>query len=164
MVWTAPATWVAGAVHLAAQLNEQLRDNMKAIGDPWTAFTPVWSCATTAPVLGNGTLVGAYAQAGKLTHFRFLLTAGSTTTFGTGQWRMTLPVAPTNQRWTFQGDGSIGAGAYLVRGIWDNSTSLLTLATPGTTAGGADRVVNVTSPAAWGSGHTLSMSGVYEAA
>jgi hypothetical protein len=31
MAWTAPSTWVAGAVLTAAELNEQLRDNMVAL-------------------------------------------------------------------------------------------------------------------------------------
>lgn len=165
MTWNTPQTWVAGPGGISALLlNAQVRDNLKAIGDPWTDWTPTWSGATTNPVIGNGTIDAAYLASGKLTHFRILITMGSTTTYGSGQWRLTLPVLPTNQRWTFQGDGALGAGAYLIRGIWDNTSSLLTLATPGTTAGGADRTVTLNNPAAWGSGHTLSISGVYEGA
>jgi hypothetical protein len=32
MAWTAPSTWVSGAILTAAQLNEQLRDNLLANG------------------------------------------------------------------------------------------------------------------------------------
>ena len=34
MAWTAPSTWVAGAILTAAQLNEQLRDNMNFLAVP----------------------------------------------------------------------------------------------------------------------------------
>lgn len=33
MAWTAPSTWVAAAVLTAAQLNQQLRDNLLALSD-----------------------------------------------------------------------------------------------------------------------------------
>lgn len=51
MAWTAPSTWVAGNVLTAAQLNQQLRDNM----------------LTTAPALataGGGTGGGMFAPTG----------------------------------------------------------------------------------------------------
>lgn len=163
MVWSTPLTFAAGAPLLATQLNTYLRDNLNAIGDPWTAYTPVWTVVGTNPAIGNGSLAGAYMQAGKLVSFRIGITMGSTTTYGNGQWRLTLPVLPLAFRWTFLGDAVVG-GAFPIRGIWDSAASVLTLATPGTTAGGADRTVNATSPGTWATGHTLFISGTYEAA
>jgi hypothetical protein len=58
----------------------------------WTAYTPTWTTSATPPSLGNGTIVGAYCQIGKIVHFRILLTLGSTSTVGTGGWALTLPV------------------------------------------------------------------------
>ena len=87
MSWTAPSTWVAGAVLTAAELNEQLRDNMLAIGAPWTAYTP----ALTSVTLGTGgTVSGAYMNAGKLVAVRFLLTLGTGGSF-TGFVTLGLP-------------------------------------------------------------------------
>lgn len=163
MVWSTPPTFVAGAALSAIQLNTYLRDNLNAIGDPWTAYTPAWTGLTINPVIGNGSLAGAYTQAGKLVNFRVAITMGSTTTYGTGQWRLTLPVLPLAFRWTFLGD-AVAGGAFPIRGIWDSALGVLTLATPGTTAGGADRTVNATSPGTWATGHTLFISGTYEAA
>lgn len=59
----------------------------------WTSYTPARTAATTNPTLGNGTLVGAYRYLDASTVLlRVRLTAGSTTTIGTGQYRISLPV------------------------------------------------------------------------
>ena len=60
----------------------------------WQAWTPTWTAATTNPNIGNGTLSGRYCQVGKLVHCQLYMLAGSTTTFGTGVWRFSYPVAP----------------------------------------------------------------------
>lgn len=65
---------------------------MNSIGEAWTAFTPTWTAATTNPVLGNGTISGRYSRNNKLMVARYSLNAGTTTTFGTGAWRFSLPV------------------------------------------------------------------------
>lgn len=57
----------------------------------WTAYTPVWTATGTAPSLGNGTLTGKRSRVGKKVSFQLHFTAGSTTTFGTGDWRFSLP-------------------------------------------------------------------------
>lgn len=94
MAWTSPRTWVAGETPTAATFNLHIRDNFKAIGDAWTAYTPTWTATTTDPVIGNGTINGKYMAAGKLIHARIVIVAGSTTTFGTGGgYRFGLPVA-----------------------------------------------------------------------
>ncbi|MFC0628538.1 hypothetical protein [Kribbella deserti] len=93
MSWTDPRTWLAGEDPTAALLNIQLRDNLKAIGDPWTSYAPTWTSTGTAPAIGNGTITGKYMRAGKLVIGRFQLVMGSTTTYGTGSWLVGLPVA-----------------------------------------------------------------------
>lgn len=62
-------------------------------GGAWTAYTPVWTGATTNPVIGNGTLSGQYLQMGKVVHVVIEAIFGTTTTFGSGQWIVSLPVA-----------------------------------------------------------------------
>lgn len=95
MVWTPPRTWLAGERLTALLQNQQLRDNLKALGDPWTAYTPVLA-GTTNPVIGNGSLLGAYVQVGKLIHYRWSFTSGTTTTYGSGPYVISLPVAMNN--------------------------------------------------------------------
>lgn len=60
-----------------------------APGD-WVTYTPVWT-ATSNPSLGNGTLIGRYSLLGKTCHARINLIAGSTTTFGSGEYKYRLP-------------------------------------------------------------------------
>lgn len=75
--------------------------DLKALADyleaqlAWTAYTPVWTGSTTNPVIGNGTLQGAYCKIGKLVHFRCSITLGSTTTVGAGAYTVTLPAVST---------------------------------------------------------------------
>ena len=51
MTWTAPSTWVAGAILTAAQLNQQLRDNMNFLAIPNMARAR----STTATSIPNAT-------------------------------------------------------------------------------------------------------------
>lgn len=75
--------------------------DLKALADyleaqlAWTAYTPVWTGSTTNPVIGNGTLQGAYCKIGKLVHFRASITLGSTTTIGAGAYGLSLPPVNT---------------------------------------------------------------------
>jgi hypothetical protein len=67
--------------------------SLSGIGDALTSFTPAWTAVTTDPVLGNGSLIGQYTQINKLVYARYALIPGSTTTFGTGDYRFSFPVA-----------------------------------------------------------------------
>lgn len=161
MAWNTPTTWVAGTDVAAADLNAQLRDNFKAIGDPWTSFTPTWT-ASTNPAIGNGSISGAYMQAGKLVHYWVSIVMGSTTTYGSGAWSIAPPVPALVSRLTIQGlirDTSANA-YYPIRTL----TSGGALACDGTTAGGPVRSVAATVPFTWATNDELILSGTYEAA
>lgn len=64
-----------------------------ALDMEWTAYTPLWTAASTDPVLGNGTKASEYQKTGKRVTYAGRITMGSTTTFGTGVWYVSLPVA-----------------------------------------------------------------------
>lgn len=66
------------------------------IMNPATAYIPAWTAVTTNPVLNNGQLTGSYSLVGKLVFFKIFLMAGSTTTFGLGDYRLSLPFAALN--------------------------------------------------------------------
>lgn len=163
MTWNTPATWTAGTVLTSTQLNTNVRDNFKAIGDAWTAYTPTWSAATTNPVIGNGTIVGRYMQAGKYTTFRVVITMGSTTTYGTGQYSVSLPFAAHGtglqivDALYFEG-GTRFAKARIVGGA-----TTANLYAPATTAGAIDRLVTSTVPFTWANTNVLVVAGTYEA-
>lgn len=92
MAWSTPATWVAG-IPTVANFNNRIRDQFNALGDAWASYSPAWTASTTNPVIGNGTLNGFYREIGKTIDYRIELTVGSTTTFGSGSYRMSLPTA-----------------------------------------------------------------------
>ena len=56
-------------------------------------FTPVWTGSGTNPVINNGTLSGQFIMIGRQVTYAILINMGSTTTYGTGEWSFTLPVA-----------------------------------------------------------------------
>jgi hypothetical protein len=58
----------------------------------WQPYTPVWSSSGTNPNIGNGTIIGRYCVIGKMCTVVVKLNAGSTTTFGTGNYKISLPV------------------------------------------------------------------------
>lgn len=161
--WTDPDYW-GFLPRTAAWLNQQIRDNFKALGDPWTTYTPSWTAVFSNPVLGNGSLTGAYTQTGKRVMFWARITIGSTTTFGSGPWLLSPPVPPANSPWgwTWMGrawDAS-GTASYLVQ-----ATSFYGgLLVDSTTAGGPARSVNGSVPFTWAAGDQLDISGFYEAA
>jgi hypothetical protein len=169
MAWTSPRTWVAAEVVTAALLNTHVRDNLKAIGDPWTAYTPTWTSSGTAPALGNGTSVGAYVAAGKLIHFRFLLTMGSTTTFGTSGYRFSLPVTAATVTFANQAIHSTVHLTDTGGSSWPSQVRLVTASTmellcPAGTGDVRFAIVTNVAPFTWGNTDTISVAGTYEAA
>ena len=91
MSWTAPKTWVHGEELEAVEFNEQIRDNFLAIGGAWEPYTVAWTGLTTNPTIGNGTLQGRVRRAGALVHYTIEIVIGSTTSMGSGEYRLSLP-------------------------------------------------------------------------
>lgn len=119
MAWSTPATWVAGAVLTAAQLNAQLRDNLNAafsVGvDAWTSYTPtlVQSGAVTKTVT-----YAKYMKVGRLVVVQASLTC---TGAGTGGAVVTIGLPVTAAQ---AGNMACGTGE-----LFDASSSLLYKAT-----------------------------------
>lgn len=60
---------------------------------PFQTYTPAWTAASSNPSLGDGTLTGYYTKVGRTVTATVRLAMGSTTTFGSGIWYITLPFA-----------------------------------------------------------------------
>jgi hypothetical protein len=58
----------------------------------WFSYVPVWTATTTNPVLGNGTIAGRFTINGRMVTATVGLTIGSSTTTGSGQWFISLPL------------------------------------------------------------------------
>ena len=165
MAWVSPITWTAGVL-TSTNLNT-LRDSLKAIGDPWTTYTPTWTNTTTNPVIGNGTLTGSYIAAGKLIIGRVVITMGSTTTYGTGTgYTISLPTALASGvgRPIFTGSArdTSAPADYPLYGV--GAGSLMGLRTLPTTAGNPFTTATQTVPFTWADTDVLTIDFVYEAA
>lgn len=109
----APRTWVVGEVVSAAIMNQEIRDQLNSFFGAWTSYTPVWSSSGTAPAIGNGTLVGRYMKIGRNILCEIHQTNGSTTTYGTGNYNWSLPVAAASS-----GIAQIGTAQLLAVARW----------------------------------------------
>lgn len=133
----------------------------------WTAFTPVWTATTSNPVIGNGTMNGAYKQIGKTVFVQYYLLMGSTTTFGSGQWRFDLPSGPGApvRKATFaanMADASAGLR-------WPATCEVLAALTNGINrvvsgAGGTGTALTSAVPFTWTTSDELMITGMYEVA
>ena len=125
MAWTAPSTFVAGAILTAAQLNTNVRDNTLA-GGPIYATTAARDAAITSPFVGqrafiSGTLINTQYNG---TAWVEVAPIGTWTTF-TPQLRTgTTNVASTNNY-----------GRYIVQGKTVTAQAKVTATAIGTASG-----------------------------
>lgn len=61
----------------------------------WQTYTPVWSASGTQPGIGNGSIAGKYLRKGREVSVHIVVIAGSTTTFGSGQYFFSVPPGMT---------------------------------------------------------------------
>lgn len=139
--------FVPGQIVTAAQMN--------TIAGAWTSYTPVWTAATTNPAIGNGTITGRWKTLGDnlvIGQINITTSTSGTTTFGSGSYSWSLPVAassaqlsffPIGQAYVFKGSGGgeVGGTCRLF-----NSTTVQALAAPTT---GSGTVWSSTVPLTW---------------
>jgi hypothetical protein len=165
MAWTTPKTWAVNDVLSASDLNTYVRDNERALSQ-LSSYTPTWTAATTNPAIGNGVLEGRYILVDDWCWVQVMLAAGSTTTYGSGTYGLSLPVAATalsggteqNLLVTFN---DLGLARYMgVAYIFTGATSF-GVNSPTTWNGGTQRTWNQTDPFTFGNGDTMVASGIY---
>lgn len=170
MAWTAPRTWVAAETVTAALMNQHVRDNLKALGDSWVSYTPAWTSTGTAPTIGNGSIVGASITTGpKTIDWYMTITMGSTTTYGTGSYRFSLPVAASTRAAgsTLNIAGLLtdtGTAIWGVQACRIITSTTIELLAPTATADARLAVVAQTVPFTWANTDIVSIAGRYEAA
>jgi hypothetical protein len=133
-------------VYDAFQLNQQN-----------TAGTPTWVGSTTNPAIGNGTLTYAIYQTNGMAFLTMKMTAGSTTTFGTGNW--TFSNFGVNATYTvlgtwlakvganyYSGASRILAGTAEVKGYGYNNANEFNPTFPGAWAAGDELTITIAYP------------------
>lgn len=130
---------------------------------PHTAYTPIWTSNGTGPVLGNGTSAGEYVRLGNLVVGHANLTAGSTSTYGSGSYFLSLPVPA---RFTSISIGtailSSGGGTYYIGVAQALSATTASIFWQSST--GSALRWGVSTPFTFASGNTADLQFVYEAA
>lgn len=99
-----------------------------------TTYTPTWTATVSNPSLGNGTLTGRYTKVGRQVTAHVQLIVGSTTTFGSGQWVISLPTTTSSSGLLALGqmlvtDVSAGGIPYLGTAAASVNASTVSLAT-----------------------------------
>lgn len=127
----------------------------------WTTYTPTWTAAGTAPAIGNGTITGRYQKLygrSYLTQVHF--TAGSTTTFGTGQWSFSTPGGLTAAAY-FYGHGMAYPSSSWAVSVQATGTVFQANAPTSSTD---PRLIPITAtaPEAWGSADQLLFTILWE--
>jgi hypothetical protein len=134
---------------------------------PWSSYTPVWTASSVNPVIGNGTITGSYIIIGKTCFVRGNVAMGSTTTFGSGEWYVSMPVPAINA------DAILLTATLLDNGsAWYNATMVGGRAGFNTKAplqyvnitNGTASDVNATQPFTWTNTDRFIWNGSYEIA
>lgn len=135
----------------------------------WTPYTPVWAASGPAPSLGNGVLLGAYTRVGRMVTVRIGLFGGSSTTWGSGSYSLTLPFTanvsgiPAGQ---FAHVGTILASAASNANFYTLG-ALIDQSTPGVVNGvvnGASSFWGQGNPITWATTAQATVSLTYESA
>lgn len=158
------AGFLATLTHANAQAGYYERNRAVPVGE-WQPYTPIWSgSGATQPGLGNSTLTGRYSLIGKTCFLDLYFVAGSTATFGNGNFLFSVPVAAKTV--SFPGPvipafvlTNATAQYWPLLGIFQTTTQLVFLVT----APGTD-VWRPAYPAAAAAGDVLHVTGQYEIA
>jgi hypothetical protein len=131
----------------------------------WLSYTPVWTAASSNPAINNGTIEGYYKVIGKTCFVRGNIAMGSSTTFGAGEWYVSMPFTASH------------ADAILMTvTLLDNSSAWYNAIMAGARAGfntkapiqyvnivnGTANDVNATAPFTWTTSDRFIWNGSYE--
>ena len=131
---------------------------------PWTSFTPAWSAVSVNPAIGNGSLVANWRRRGDSLECTYLITMGSTSTYGTGDWIFGYPSGLQVNTTKLQGSSSnntmIGFGG-VVQSAYHSLVTVYDAVTQfRASADNASGRVSASSPEAWGNGQTLMITAI----
>lgn len=164
MAWVTPSNVATGDVLTASTWNQDVVANAAELAPffgAWTSWTPALT-ATSNPNTGStGTALGHYIKVGRLVRFNAVIqTAGTGISGGTGDYRLSLPVAhkDSGSALVVVGNGFVFDGTfYTVAADRPTTTTMRLISSSGSAISSTHRQIV-------GSGWTLSISGAYEAA
>jgi hypothetical protein len=130
------------------------------LGVPWINYAPAWTSTGTQPAIGNGGIGGYYQRLGATIQFKIVVYMGSTTTYGTGSYRFSLPIAgnATVQNFMFHLVAYDSSSGLWWAGIGQQDQAQAFLLRSGATS------LNnwgPTAPQTWASGDQFHINGAY---
>lgn len=165
MPYTPNSTWVDGSGGGTPISAARLNNLESGVTIPaWDTYTPSWTATGTAPAIGNGALTGKYFQRGKFVVVSLKMTIGSTTTFGTGAYRWSMPVSALAT-----GSAALGTG-YMHDASASSLWTCVAIIATGTTvyaaitATGGGYPVGQLIPFTWANTDDFNLTFQYEAA
>lgn len=165
MPWYDDIEFTAGEVVTEATL-DKIPDNFAVLapaGDPSTSvsYSTTWAGAGGNPAIVNGSITAVYRRVGGLVAFHIKVTAGSSTTYGSGLYSLTLPVSPAYDGMTFNGAiyDTSGGALYLLRGR--NTGTTVNLYHHSVSTAGLAAQTTATAPVTLASGDSIELSGTY---
>jgi hypothetical protein len=128
----------------------------------WTDYTTVWTASTTNPAIGNGHIDGRYCRTNNLVVFQGIILMGTTTTYGSGVYRISLPINARSANgavgYAILLDASAGYTGYTGVGM------MVTTSTFEFRIGNAQTIFSPTTPITLNNGDQLRFTLIYEAA
>lgn len=109
-------------------------------------FTPVWTTTGTAPAFGNADVRCVYTREGGEIRAKYFIKFGSTTTFGTGSYNFSVPVA------RLTGGTTDYVGSAFIKDRSAVSRTLFSVGSDAIALYASAAPVAATSPIAWASG------------
>ena len=116
------------------------------------AFTPTWSSTGTAPDLGNADVRCEYTRRGMYIRAKYFIKFGTTTTFGTGTYKFSIPVNRyTSTTTMFVGVALLKDRAGVVETLFQSSDDSIR------PFDGSGNAMTPTAPVTWASTDVLCM-------
>ena len=140
--------------------------NSSNLATAWTSYTPTWTGTSTNPVIGDGTITGAYKVIGKTCFVRGRILMGSTTTYGSGAWLVGLPFTASNAYAIQIPVSLLNNATAWYSGLMNggrNGSSIFSEIQVQNVSGTADGITG-TFPFTWGSADEFAFNGSYEIA
>jgi hypothetical protein len=129
----------------------------------WQSYTPVWTAASTNPVLNNGTIAGKWRRVGDSVEIAVELQAGSTTTYGSGApYYISIPPGLTVADSSRLGTQNATVGIAHIRDGGINGYTVTVTSSPGASTvylfvDNTDGSWNTTSPFTFGNSDSMRL-------
>lgn len=100
----------------------------------WWTYAPGWWSSATQPSIGNGSITGKFLRSGRECSVHIALIAGSTTTYGSGQYYFSTPSAmsspPHSSIVTLGTAWAINQGNYYMTGVVNMQGTMVSVFLP----------------------------------